>query len=44
MNPMMYVLTIIFVMILYFLLSPLFKTVGNIAIKMIKAFKNNIVD
>jgi len=44
MNIVFYILILIVVAIIYFLSSFLFGTIGNIAMKLVKKFKNNIID
>lgn len=44
MNIVFYILIILGSMVIYFLLSFLFEAIGNIAIKLVKIFKKNIMD
>lgn len=44
MNIVFYILILIVVAIIYFLSSFLFEAIGSIAMKLVKKFKNNIID
>lgn len=44
MNVVFYILIILIAAAIYFLLSFLFGSIGNIAIKLFNTFKNNITD